>query len=282
MDVLELIDETFDKDRTEVYELSIQVSLNGFSYAVKDTIRNTFIALVTKPFTDSFINHQNWSETVNSMISLNPILSCKFKKIYFEYSFSYFTIVPAELFDVSKQKDIFELSHPLPEYFELQNSTHINGNNFIQIFSIPYTLSSAWLQVQPNTKFISPLSPLLYYSEVHKLDRLVHVDISDMTFLLAYHVDGVLVASNCFVFKHENDIVYYTINFCKCLNIDFFALNLHVSGVGAEYNDLHKILSNYFPKISMEAHYNSIHFSYQLLRYRVKFFRLFNSTAICE
>ena len=50
MDVLELIDETFDKDRTETYELSIQVSLNGFSFAVKDTIRNTFIVLISKPF----------------------------------------------------------------------------------------------------------------------------------------------------------------------------------------------------------------------------------------
>lgn len=190
--------------------------------------------------------------------------------------------MPTELFDIAKQKDVFELSHPLPEYFELQNSTHINGNNFVQIFSIPYTLSSAWLKVQPNTKFISPLSPLLYYSEVNKVDRLIHVDISDKRILLAYHVDGILFASNSFVFKHENDIVYYIINFCKSLSLDFSTLNLHISGLVAEFTNLQKVLSSYYPRISMDAHYNSIHFSYQLLRYRVKCFRLFNSTAICE
>jgi len=56
---LELIDETFDKDRTEVYELSIQACLNGFSFAIKDTIRNTFIVLVYKPYSGNVIKHDN-------------------------------------------------------------------------------------------------------------------------------------------------------------------------------------------------------------------------------
>lgn len=282
MDALELIDETFDKDRTEVYELSIQVTLNGFSFAVKDTIRNTYIVLVSQIFSKTNISHQDWGAIVDQMVSSYPFLSKNFKKVFFEYSDAGHTLIPADLFEVSKQKDLFQLVQNLPEHFELHHTTHTNGESFVQIFSMPYTLSTAWLRVQSKTKFISPLSSLLCYSEISKIDNLIQVDICDKIIFVLYHSKGKLVAANRFEFKNDNDVAYYILSFCNGLSIDFSNVTLHFSGRVGELKDLQRLLSNYFTNISSDAHYNSIHFSYQLLRHRVKFFRLFNSTAICE
>jgi len=282
MDLLELIDETFDKDRTETYELSIQVSLNGFSFAVKDTIRNTYIALVSQPFSNTNLNHQDWSTVIPEMVSSYSFLSKKFKKVFFEYSGSGFTLVPTNFFEVNKQKELFQLTQSLPEYFELHHTTHTNGESFVQIFSMPYTLSTAWLKVQPKTKFISPLSSLLFYTGISKSDNLVQVDISSSKIIVLFHSKEKLIAFNSFDYKTENDIVYYTLGFCKSLNINFSSVNIHLTGKLGELQDLQTLLSNYFAHVSADANYNSIHFSYQLLRHRVKFFRLFNSTAICE
>ncbi|HCY00898.1 MAG TPA: hypothetical protein DG754_12235, partial [Bacteroidales bacterium] len=50
MQKLEFFDETFDPDRTATYELSIQVSLGGFSLCIKDLTRNLFIGLASCAF----------------------------------------------------------------------------------------------------------------------------------------------------------------------------------------------------------------------------------------
>jgi len=42
---ISLIDETLDKNLTANYNLSIQVSLDGFSFCIKDLIRNKYIVL---------------------------------------------------------------------------------------------------------------------------------------------------------------------------------------------------------------------------------------------
>ena len=92
--------------------------------SVKKTKANTkLISLIGPP--------NSGKTTIFNYLSGQNYRTVNYPGATVEYSSSDFTIVPAELFDVSKQKDIFELSHPLPEYFELQNSTHINGNNFI-------------------------------------------------------------------------------------------------------------------------------------------------------
>ena len=45
MPFLELFDETLDINSTENYELSVQVSPDGFPFCLLDTIRNKYVLL---------------------------------------------------------------------------------------------------------------------------------------------------------------------------------------------------------------------------------------------
>ncbi|BDX39330.1 hypothetical protein CYCD_26850 [Tenuifilaceae bacterium CYCD] len=279
MDELELIDETFDKDRTEVYELSIQVSLNGFSFAVMDTIRNTYIALISKSFSNSNINHDSWDAAVNEIGSSYPFILKKFKKVFFAYTLSPFTFVTRELFELDRIKSLFEVSQSVPDHFELHHTSVTNGSSYVLIFAVPYTLSSAWLKIQPKAKFVTASTSLLFNADLQKVKELLQVHFTEQYMSVVLHRDDKLVAANSFIFKNSDDAVYYILNFSKKLGVDTSAF---VRIYGQYSDELTKVLSNYFPNASSDSHFNSIHFSYQLLRYRAKYFSLFNSTAICE
>ncbi|MGE0076653.1 MAG: DUF3822 family protein [Bacteroidales bacterium] len=282
MDELDLIDETFDKDRTEVYELSIQVSLNGFSFAVKDTIRNTYIVLVSKQFSSTIIGHEKWASEVDKMVLDYPILTQKFKRVLFSYALSQYTIVPNDLFVVERIKDLFELTQPLPDQSELHHTSVTNGSSYVLIFSMPYSLSTAWLKIQSKTKFVAPVTPLFFNADILRVDKLMQIYFSEQQLSIVYHEDEKFVASNAYNYRTVEDAAYYILSFCKGLKLDFSQVNVHVLGYSINNDDISKLLQNYFAQVSSDIHYNSIHFSYQLLRHRVKYYTLFNATAICE
>lgn len=282
MDVLELIDETFDKDRTETYELSIQVSLNGFSFAVKDTIRNTFIVLISKPFSGGVITHDNWYSLVEGIVKEFPFLNQKFKKVFFSYTLSPFTIVPEYFFDIQRIKDLFELTHSLPEHFELRYTLISNGENVVVLFAMPYTLSSAWLKVQPNTIFLTQSSSLFVGFGKSKYENYVQVYFEETRMTIVYHKNEKLIAANTFVYMHTNDALYYILSFCNSLSDNFASIQLSVLGESFNNNELVKGLNKSFSNVSIDPIFNSVHFSYRLLRQRNRYYALFNSFAVCE
>lgn len=282
MDVLELIDETFDKDRTETYELSIQVSLNGFSFAVKDTIRNTFIVLISKPFLGKVITHDNWYSVIEGIVKDYPFLNQKFKKVFFSYISSPYTILPEAFFDIQRIKDLFELTHPLPEHFELRYSSISNGESMVVLFAMPYTLSSAWLKIQPNTIFLTQSSSLFVGFGKTKYENYVQVYFEEARMTIVYHQNEKLIAANSFTYMHTNDALYYILSFCNSITDNFASIQINILGESLNNNELVKGLNKLFSHVSIEPIFNSVHFSYRLLRQRNRHYALFNSFAVCE
>jgi len=134
MQKLELIDETFDPDRTELYEISIQFTLNGYSFCVKDTVRNCFIALVSAPFTKPIISDE-WVEPIESITQKYEWVTKHFKKIILSFESPVFTFVPQEFFEPTKSKQLIERVNPLPDLFEIRYNRIHDG--FASIFALP-------------------------------------------------------------------------------------------------------------------------------------------------
>ncbi|MCB8963900.1 MAG: DUF3822 family protein [Bacteroidales bacterium] len=282
MDILELFDETFDKDRTDVYELSIQVSLNGFSYAVKDTIRNTYVVLVSKPFSDVSNNPDSWGVKVNEIVAGYPFLTKRFKKICLAYTDSLFTLVPAAMFDADRAKLLFEQTQPLPEYSELHYTSVVNGSSYVVVFAMPYTLTAAWLKVQSATQFVNIPAALIHSASAVQGSSVLQADIIDERLVVVYHNDGQFLMANSFVVKGCEDVVYYILTLCKTLGVDAATAIVRLYGQSQLFDASYNLLMAYFPLLSPDARYHSTHFSYQLLRYRSKYFSLFNSLSVCE
>ena len=72
MPFLELFDETLDINSTENYELSVQVSPDGFSFCLLDTIRNKFVLIrAFEPEENKYFN----TDKINELLSKDDFLT---------------------------------------------------------------------------------------------------------------------------------------------------------------------------------------------------------------
>ena len=108
MPFLELFDETLDINSTENYELSIQVSPDGFSFCLLDTIRNKFVLLRSfEPEENKYFN----AEKIKELLNKDDFLTRQYKKVNLVMPSPKFTLVPAPLFDPGKKDEYFTFNH---------------------------------------------------------------------------------------------------------------------------------------------------------------------------
>ncbi|MCJ7446075.1 MAG: DUF3822 family protein [Bacteroidales bacterium] len=102
MPFLELFDETLDINSTDNYELSVQLSPDGFHFCILDAIRNKYILLRSSEPDD---NKYFTPDKINDIISKDDFLTRRYKKVNIVLPSPKFTLVPAPLFDPGKKKN---------------------------------------------------------------------------------------------------------------------------------------------------------------------------------
>jgi hypothetical protein len=132
MPFLELFDETLDINSTENYELSIQVSPEGFSFCLLDTIRNKFVLMrAFEPEENKSFN----SEKISELLDKDDFLLRKYKKVNIVMPSPRFTLVPAPLFDPAKKDEYFTFNHNLEEGNIIITNKITDPDTFI-VFSV--------------------------------------------------------------------------------------------------------------------------------------------------
>jgi hypothetical protein len=274
----ELIDETFDIDRSESsYELSIQASLDGFSFCVKDSVRNSFIALVSYPFAKPVEDDGDWAGLIADFFAQYDYISRKYKSICLSFSSGNFVLIPSTLFVPEKAKQLYELTHVLPELHEL-HFRQVEDAGMTIVFALPSTFCSHWLFRQPNTRFIPQVAPLIArgLARNDKSGPLIIVDFTQMAFYLLVFAGGKLIHCNHIKHVSPEDTAYHIVNTCKQLSVDTLQTEISVVGANNDEPTLVSLLSRFFSRVNSDAGYDSRHFSYQLSRYRKEYYNLFN------
>ena len=274
---LKLIDESFDRDRAGSYDLSVLISRDGFSFAVLDTLRNTFIVLVSTPRSE----HLDFDELFNQALTDYPWLAGSFKHVYLSFFSPYFTIVPGKFFTEQKAKQFFELVHPLPDSFELHFVPHCNHTDATLLFALPNSVANWWLKLHPKATFLHPVVSL-FGAPAAGAQALLRVDLNENDFLVSLHDGLKFIGANAYSGQHPNDVVYYLMAFCKELGYDSQNVKVSITGHSPMLAELNT-LDGYFNKVSSIAQYPKVvMFSYQLISHRSEYFTLFNLSASCE
>ncbi len=282
MQKLELFDETFDPDRTESYSFAIQVSLNGFSFCVKDESRNIYIGLVEFPFEYPVQFYDDWANRVHDLNLAYPWLKKGFQKISFCYDSPVFTVVPNNFFIAEKAKGMLSTVHPIDENDEIRFTIH--GDSFVNIYSIPSLLVSEWTKNQKKTSFFGSADSLINFilikSNSYKGKRLA----------IAFY-DGysniMLLSNGCLVFIGSiptytaDDTCYHLVNISQKLNIPTNDVSLSVLGYFEHIEQFKTICGKVFGNIVQESTLEQDHFSYLISKYKGKYANLFNQ-SLCE
>jgi len=277
----EIFDETFDIDRSESYILSIQLSPKGYSFAVKDTVKDSFIVLNTSYFEKELRVDDDWTESINEMFSKHELLNKKFKKVFLTFESQLFTLIPSDYFVAVKAKQLFTLVMDLPEFYELHFK---EVNNIVLLFAVPSSLLTQFKIKQPNTILVGYPLPTLnsaLMSTAMSSDAHVVANVSN-GFIVNVVAQGKMI-KNCtpYIYQNIDDIAYHLVNCCKQLDFVPGNLNLNIAGVYHEQNDLVQLLTKFFKKISFEKGFMGDHYSYSIDNYKTQHWNLFNLSQ-CE
>jgi hypothetical protein len=242
---MSITDKTYKK-------LTIQVSLNGLSFCVFDSLSNKPTALQNIPF-NTFQNSAKIEDLFAEVFTKNRELTDKYDEILIVHSNNLSTFVPVALFDeeylgsfLQYNTKVFETDFftfdELPTY-EMNNVyiPYVNMNNFFidQFGSFSYKHSSTIL-----------VDKLLAFSK-NIDERKMFVHVTESHFEIVVVQNQKLLLYNSYDYKTPEDFIYYILFTAEQLQLNPENFKLELLGRIEQDDEFYKIAYKYIRNISL-------------------------------
>ena len=280
MSFQELFDETLDINSTENYELCLQVSPDGVSFCLLDSIRNKYIMLRSSGADE---NKYFTADNISEILSGDDFLTKRYKKINVVMPSSKFTIVPTPLYDPARKDKYFGFNHNLEEN-NIVLADKLTDPDAYLVFSVSRPLHDLIRNIYPGIYPHHHIKVLLDHTSLVRKTingNYIHAHIERDFFNLFVFNNNMLKFCNSFIYRNISDVLYYVMNVFKNLDIKQEE-TIYFSGMTEKYDDLSSSFSLYIRHIKFSEPSGNFTFSYvfndtELHRY----INLFN-VANCE
>lgn len=233
-------------------KLSIQVSLNGLSFCVFDTLSNKPMVLQHLHF-DSFQRSSKIEDLFATVYRENPELRHQYDEIMVIHSNNLSTFVPIALFDeeflgsyLQYNTKVFEtdfFTFDTLEKYEMNNVyiPYVNMNNFFidQYGSFDYK--------HANSVLVSKLLDLSKNNE----ERKMFVHLSENHFEILVVQNQKLHLCNSFEHKTPEDFIYYILFTAEQLQLNPENFKLELLGSVLESDSYYQIAYKYIRNVSL-------------------------------
>lgn len=212
MQEINLRDETFDKNQSLHYHLSLQVDTQSLTYCVLDTIRNKYTGLRHYAMNGT----KDWHDMspLATLLASDDILRLPFKSTCFMMIEGKSTLVPQELFDSSNADALFNFNHYADGNQEVlyNNLQHSCTSN---VFAIPVQVHSTFSHMFPGIKVCHRASPFIE-NLIHESDKSskpkCFVSIHPNTIDIGVAQQKKLLFMNTFGYREKSDIAYFILS----------------------------------------------------------------------
>ncbi len=235
-------------NNTNKYRLSIQVSLNGFSFSIIDTAKNKLLAVQESPAT---ISSENFlGRRFNEWSSEHELLKNNYAETLLLFDTEKFTLVPSEIYIEEKKDDIFRLvfgrqaGNSLKDYFIENIPCHL-------LFAIPNELEETFDNTFSNYSLLHPVAVLNQKMQTirAKEKKILILYFERNYFSLLFYVAKKLQLTNSFSFTHINDVIFYILSILEQQETTKFDVKLFLAGDINSDDERHNKLKKYFSNI---------------------------------
>ncbi|QIA07792.1 DUF3822 family protein [Draconibacterium halophilum] len=241
----EFVDETFQPETSGEKILSIQASLNGFSFSIVCPKQEKL--LYFKDITLKISNKNLLARHFESLFSEETILQNNFDKIVLFYHSQNFTLVPKQLYQKRLNKEI------TPLLFENDDkSTWINNSIATPeaelLFAIPESFMQTINEHLPSAQITHPLYQLIEQNGSSEAAQKLLLLFNSNHFSLALFSQNELKLINNFSFKHPNDVVYFILTVLRQFTISAKDITTLYAGKTNAHTGLEDLLQKHFPQ----------------------------------
>ncbi|MDV7139286.1 DUF3822 family protein [Maribacter sp. TH_r10] len=233
-------------------KLSIQVSLNGLSFCVLDTISNTITNSERQVF-DKILNPFELQNNLRTLLEKHQIHKTSFSEVIVVHSNGLFSFVPKSLFDENELANYLKLNAKILAndhlaYDTLENYDMVNVYvPFVNINNYIFELFGEFEYKHNGTVLVEALlnnsgankEPICY----------VHVDGQQMSITVISQKK--LQLHNNFTFTSKEDFIYYLLFTMEQLNLETETTKLKLFGSIEEDDEIYKLCYSYIKDITI-------------------------------
>lgn len=256
------LDETLDINTTQSYHLSIQVSLNGFSFSILDTVRNKFVALKNYPF-----DKQKGvpEDQLKDIFKKDEFLSRKYKSSSYFFITDKSTLVPSPLFNKEKIKEYLMFNHPLGEHDKIFYNQIKNAGTYT-VYSIPVTiceiLDKQFPEIKSYHQSVPFIEQILLKNQPSGFEYSAFIHVTRGIFDIAVTQSKKLMLYNQFRYRNENDFIYFVLNIFEQLKLNPGNTLLLLSGELTKTSKYYESVKKYIKSIKFEKRDSQFTYSY--------------------
>ncbi len=233
--------------------LSIQFSLDGFSFCILDKESNTFCALYDYNFNEVNNSPQKLISNITSIYNSQELLQHKYKSVSVTHINNLYSLVPKPLFNEDKLQDYVSYNNKVyPQDFLVFDE--IKKQDIITVF-IPYVNINNFLldkfggfEYRHNaTVLIESLMAIYKYSLVPHV--FAHID--DDHFELIIIANKKLQLYNTFKFSTREDFIYYVLFTTEQLKLNLEKIEFVMLGNVEKDDMLYSMAYKYIRNVSL-------------------------------
>ncbi|WP_010521161.1 DUF3822 family protein [Aquimarina agarivorans] len=235
-------------NNTSSYSLSIQLSLNGFSFLITSNTSEV-VSTFTKSSGDFSFTEQQLLDQVSEAFTTKPELQANFSAIHVIYYNELFALVPKALFKENELKTYLNYSVKTltTDYITYDELT----TGIINVF-IPYiNVNNFLLEKLGEFDFYHSSGILINHvldKEKYSISEKVHIYVTTQQFDIICTKGTDLLLFNSFTYTANEDVMYYVLFCLEQLNLS--SNQVEVELINTIDNDLFELLFTYIRHIA--------------------------------
>jgi hypothetical protein len=255
---LHLVDETFDSNFTQEYYLSIQFSLDGFSFSIRDGLQNKYIYLFNKDFSG---NPKLLHRKLKDIFDQFEILQADFKSVQIMYvSPGKMLLIPDEFLSDHDAVENYKLNLSVSDEEEL-NHLPIKKYQSVLQFAISSKVKRFFEDKYPGVIIQNEL--VNYFNRIEKNNNTeegLHILLYKNQLTIALAGDSIRFC-NSFKYRNDNDLLYYILHVAKMAEAEQ-NLQIRLNGRVNKRSAIYHHLKQYFKNVVIENRSTETYYSY--------------------
>ncbi|TKG95847.1 DUF3822 family protein [Puteibacter caeruleilacunae] len=278
------IDETLDIHSTSLYRISIQISPDGYSFSILDTLQNKHILLKHIPFFLKWKGELN--EKIKEIYEKESILKEEFLSTTIIYGTSRATLVPPSFISDEDDHLHYFYYNFQPEKNELIATDAIEECDATVLYAIPKETEAILLHQFPHAKIRHHYGAFLDLSAKHPnlktREAICFAHIGYNHLELAVFKDNQLQFCNQFYIKSPTDALYFIANTYKVHQLDAGVVDVIYSGIVDKKSDLFVMSKKYFRNVFLTGKNPNYQHSYTFNQIPATYFSTLINQNQCE
>ncbi len=257
-------DKALDQNASKYYRLSIQFSLDGFSFCIYDINRNKFSGIEIYDF-QGVSNYLGLANLIREFIPKTEWLSLDYESVSIAFETPVCTLVPSPLFKDTHANDYLKLNFNL-QLDDLIKNDHLSLLDANNIWSIPHNIYKRITKFFPKAQIHHHASSLIENLLLHNKNResgeVVFVNVRKNWFDIVVLDGNKLLFYNAFRYKAKEDFIYFLIFVLEQLNLNPEITDVVLLGEVLKISSVYEVAYKYIRNISFGKRSNDYQYSY--------------------